>query len=142
MNTPDAKPVRAPSGIGKAGRALWRQIAEDWHANAVVPDAREARLLADACREADTVALLEAELATAAATGTLTASGSMGQIVTHPHVAAARRSRAQIAANLKALQLDVPEAKAQPVGPQLTASEVARMGGKARWAKRAGEIRG
>jgi hypothetical protein len=138
----DTKPLRTPSGLGKAGRALWRQIATDWHENDVVPDAREHRLLEDACREADTLALLEAELADAAARGSLVTSGSMGQIVTHPHVAEARRSRAQIAANLKQLQLDVPEAKAQAFGPQLTASEVARMGGKARWANRTGATRG
>ncbi|GAB3607957.1 hypothetical protein GCM10027414_00820 [Humibacter ginsengiterrae] len=135
MNEPNSKPLRAPSGLGKAGRALWRQIATDWHENNVAPDAREHRLLEDACREADTLAMLEAEIATAAASGSLVTSGSMGQAVTHPHVSEARRSRAQIAANLKALQLDVPEPKALQSGSQLTISEVARLGGRARWAK-------
>lgn len=100
----------------------------------MLPDAREHRLLADACREADTLALLEAELAQVAATGTLTSRGSMGQVVTHPHVAEARRSRAQIAANLRQLELDVP-ATAQAPAVRLTPSEIARMGGNTRWSK-------
>ena len=65
----ESKPLRAPAGLSAAGRALWRQIAADWADNGVVPDAREHRLLADACREADVLALLEAEIAAAAASG-------------------------------------------------------------------------
>ena len=59
----------------------------------------------------------------------------MGQKVTHPHVSEARRSRAQIAANLRQLQLDVPEQKAAG-GPQMTRSEQARKAAQARWAHR------
>ncbi|MDQ4213267.1 hypothetical protein [Microbacterium capsulatum] len=129
------KPLRAPAGLGTAGRALWRQIATDWAENAVIPDAREHRLLADACHEADVLALLQAELDTAAASGSLTTRGSMGQLITHPHVAEARRSRAQIAANLRQIQLDVPEAKAD--GPKYRSrSEQARAAANARWSAR------
>ncbi|GAB6857639.1 hypothetical protein [Microbacterium xylanilyticum] len=129
------KLLRAPAGLGSAGRALWRQIAADWAENDVLPDAREHRLLADACHEADVLALLQEELAAATAAGTLTTRGSMGQLVTHPHVSEARRSRAQIAANLRQLQLDVPEAKEQ--GPKYrTRSEQARAAADARWRAR------
>lgn len=129
------KPLRAPSGLGIQGRALWRQIAADWAENNVVPDAREHRLLADACHEADTLAILQAEIDAAVAAGSLTTRGSMGQVVTHPHVSEVRRSRAFIAAQLKALQLDVPEAKAETRKYQ-TRSEQARAAANKRWANR------
>ncbi|MGN6199119.1 hypothetical protein [Humibacter sp.] len=133
--TRKARPIQPPAGLSDAGRGLWRQIATDWRDNDVVPDAREARLLTDACHEADVLALLEAELATAAATGSLTTTGSMGQLVTHPHVGEARRSRAQIKALLQALQLDVPEANVDAAVTKLTNSQRARKAAQARWAR-------
>ncbi|GAA1951233.1 hypothetical protein [Microbacterium deminutum] len=137
MNDTDVKPVRAPVGLGIAGRALWKQIAADWAENESIPDAREARLLADACREADVLAFLQAELdRLMKTTGTLTTFGAQGQLVTHPHVGEARRSRAQIASLLKSIELAAEQATdgtaGLPAPRPMTLSEAGRKGGLAR----------
>lgn len=119
--------VPPPKGLQDAGRGLWRSLARHWAGDDLVPDAREHRLLADACREADVLAALELELAEAMKAGRLTVKGSQGQPVTHPHVAECRRSRAQIAALLLKLGMEEPGGKVSS-GPGMTVAEAGRLG--------------
>ena len=50
------KPVQAPQDLGASGAKLWRSMARQWSGDNLAPDARERRLLADACAEADVLA--------------------------------------------------------------------------------------
>jgi hypothetical protein len=111
---------------------LWRSIARQWADDDLKPDARERRLLEDACHEADILDALAVELAAAMADGRLTVTGSMGQPVTHPHVAECRRSRAQIAALLGKLGMDEPVSPTGDILPRMTVAEAGRRGGHAR----------
>lgn len=95
-----APPARAPSGLGKAGRSLWRSFG------AYVFDARETAALAAACRQADDIAALEAELAT----GTLIVEGSKGQPVLNSAVAELRQGRLALSRLLGSLDLPAEDA--------------------------------
>ncbi|MFD8336781.1 hypothetical protein ACFV42_29530 [Streptomyces solisilvae] len=95
---------RPPAKLGAAGRRLWREIVERYELR---PD--EARILGDACREADIVERLEAELADAP----LMVKGSMGQLVAPPLVSEARQHRSVLVALLKSLKLPDAPADAQ-----------------------------
>ena len=66
------RPPKAPSGLDKGGRALWRSITGVYSL-----DARETALLAAACRQADDVAALEAALLDS----TIVVTGSKAQPV-------------------------------------------------------------
>ena len=50
--------VRAPSGLGKAGRALWRDLMAEYGLNPV-----EAAILVQVCRCVDRLEAIEVELA-------------------------------------------------------------------------------
>jgi phage terminase small subunit len=126
------KPVPVPKGLAASGADLWRSIARQWAEDHLTPDARECRMLADACHEADVLAALSVELDAAMSEGRLIVKGSQGQPVTHPHVAEARRSRAQIAALLMKLGLEDPAASAKTPGVGMTTAEAGRLGGLAR----------
>lgn len=126
------KAVGPPSGLGAAGARLWRSIARQWADDDLTPDARERRLLEDACHEADVLEALAVELAAAMKDGRLTVKGSMGQPVTHPHVAECRRSRAQIAALLGKLGMDQPPAEDVGGLSRMSVAEAGRLGGMAR----------
>jgi hypothetical protein len=77
------KHLRAPSGLGKGGRRLWRAIANPGTYE-LRPD--EVRVLEDACREVDLIDRLEDALAGEP----LTVAGSQGQIVVHPLIVEVR----------------------------------------------------
>ena len=132
--------VAVPKGLGKAGAALWRSIASQWSHDGLTPDARERRLLADACAEADMLAVLEVGLAQAISRGELVVKGSTGQPVTHPHVAECRRSRAQVAALLLKLGMDEPAGAAGgAAGAGISAAEAGRRGA---YSKHYGQVYG
>ena len=84
---------RAPAGLGKAGRALWRQI----HTHVDLDNVAEATAVQAACRTADELDRLEADLADAPTM----ARGSRGQPVAHPLFAEVRSHRATLAAQLR-----------------------------------------
>ena len=73
MGTP-----RAPSGLGRAGRALWRDVMAEY---GLAP--HEAAILVQCCRCLDRLDAIEAELSGAA----LTVEGSTGQPRPHPLLA-------------------------------------------------------
>jgi hypothetical protein len=119
--------VRAPAGLGKRGRALWRTVLEDWDL-----EAPERNLLHEAARTLDEI---DAMLARIEADGWL-ATGSTGQPVAHPLVAAVRSHRATLAALLQ--RLNLPADAAEPAAPpeQAPADPVtskARRAADARW---------
>lgn len=108
MGSDTTKAVPTPAGLRTAGKALWRDIAKQWPDDDLTPDARERRLLADACHEADMLAVLEAELDAAQAEGRMIVRGSQGQPVAHPFVSEARASRGSIRAALAKLGFQDP----------------------------------
>lgn len=81
------RPVTARRSLGVVGRELWRSIARQWFDDKLTPDARELRLLADACAEADMLARLENALAAEVKAGKLIVKGSQGQPVVNSVVA-------------------------------------------------------
>lgn len=117
----------APSFLNDAGRALWFEIVDQLAEDGLVPDAREKRLLRDACAEADQLALIESALVGA----DLVVRGSQGQDVAHPLVGEARRCRTTIAALLGKIGL---EAEASSAAGARSAN--ARSLANARWQKR------
>lgn len=121
------KPVRPPKGLAKTGAALWRSIAGQMHADGLQPDARERELLEAACRERDMLAGIEEAL-----TGEpRTVRGAQGQIVAHPLLGEARRSRQSIAGLLKAIGLEDPML-AKPGSGSRTTSWQARAAAQSR----------
>jgi len=127
------RPAAAPRGLGKAGRRLWRQIAAQVEEDGRVCDARELAWLELAAREYDALAGLEGELdALVSSGGSLTTKGSMGQLVTHPHLGECRRSRQVIAQTLARLNLDDPAAVSGSGTGSGTTSTIARAAAMAR----------
>ena len=100
------KPARAAKNLASEGRSLWRAIASQVAEDGLELDQRELKLLESACREQDMLARIEAALVDAP----LTVKGAQSQMVSHPLIGEARRSRAQIASLLKAIGLDDPSA--------------------------------
>jgi hypothetical protein len=111
-----------PTGLGDSGRALWSEIADTYDLR---PDER--RLLEDACREADLIDRLEAEIGSP--DHALEVRGSMGQPVSSPLVSEIRQHRTTLRALLGSLKLPDEQASAQPRSVQ------ARDAAKARWAR-------
>lgn len=105
--------ARAPAGLGKAGRALWRQITATYDL-----DAAERPLVEQACQLADRVAELEDQIATDG----LMVAGSTGQPRLHPAVAEARQTRVALARCLG--QVAFPDEQGRP----MTASSVHAQG--------------
>lgn len=91
----DGTPER-PTGLGAAGRRLWRAVAGGYDLR---PD--ELILLESAARTLDTLAQIEAALVGAP----LTVPGSAGQLREHPLMSEARHQRAAVAALLRQLAL-------------------------------------
>jgi P27 family predicted phage terminase small subunit len=100
------KAARTPKNLDPEGSALWRAIALQVAGDGLQLDQRELKLLESACREQDMLARIEAVLSTAP----LVVLGAQNQMVAHPLIGEARRSRAQIASLLKAIGLDDPDA--------------------------------
>lgn len=117
-----AKPGRpdAPRSLGKAGKALWRQIIggldDDWQL-----DRREEAILLEAARTADEMVPLrkavEAEPLTV---------GSKGQVVVHPAQQEVRQLRQTQARLLAAIEMRDPRAES-------ITTQRARRAANARW---------
>jgi len=115
---------KPPTGLGKAGKALWRAIQRDLQDGWAL-DAREAHMLERACRTADDLAVLEATVDKEGAT----VEGSRGQTVVHPALIEARQLRVVQLRLLSVLEL------ADPSGQQSAtpAQSRARRAAEARW---------
>lgn len=118
---------RRPVNLGKRGKALWDSIIPAFELR---PD--EMCVLEDACREADLIERLHAELATAE----LTTKGSMGQEVASPYVSEIRQHRAVLAGLLG--KLKIPDSPAGAARKRAVTSDAARSAARARWGSGAG----
>ena len=122
------KPTRPTGGLEAPGRALWRSLAMQVHDDGATFDARELALLTAACREADMLDSIERALDGQPRT----VKGAQGQLVAHPLLGEARRSRQTIHSLLKGIGLDDPRPKAGLLGSGLSVAEAGRKGGLAR----------
>lgn len=109
----------APKGLGTDGSRLWRGVVD-------IYDLRvdELDVLERACRAADRVARMTAELG-----DEVTTKGSMGQVVVHPLIAEIRAHEAQVASLLARLKLPDEDA-----GAEGSRSTQARAAAQSRWA--------
>jgi hypothetical protein len=103
--------LRAPVGLGKAGKAQWSSIAGSYRLR---PD--EFTVLEDVCRTTDMLAALTA--AWVEDGSPMTTSGSMGQLVIHPLIPSIGAHRKARAAFLKQLGLPDADEGAVPVPNQ------------------------
>jgi P27 family predicted phage terminase small subunit len=120
--------VRAPSGLGKHGKALWRSIlgglAADWRL-----DGRELHWLERACRTADEIAALEQAIDRDGAT----VLGSRKQVIVHPALAEVRALRLTEHRLLGRLELVDPAVRRASDAPAVRRSRRAGLaGGRAR----------
>lgn len=95
---------RAPANLGRAGKALWREVTETW---TLRPD--ECRVLEHAARELDLLERLEAELAE----GSITVRGSHNQPVVNGIVTEVRQHRAAFTSLMRFLALPDNEERAE-----------------------------
>lgn len=107
--------AKAPPGLGKAGRALWRSFS------AYVFDPRESAALTAACRQADDTAAVEAIIAA----GDLVVEGSKGQPTLAGALAEARQGRLAMGRLLGMLALPADADANSKTPAQLRASKAA-----------------
>lgn len=122
----------APRRLGPGGRRLWSAVLKEHPI--LRPD--EARILEDACREADLIDEMEAEQKDASKT----TKGSMGQLVAAPLVSELRQHRATLTTLLRALALDRAQAAsaADEAVRARDARESALAQAQTRWSSREG----
>ena len=111
---------RAPSGLGRSGRALWRDIMAEF---GLAP--HELAILVQCCRVADRLDRIEADLAAA---DTLVVTGSTGQPRCHPLLAEQRAQMRVLESMSRALSIPLPS---EDVGRRR--SPTARDAALARW---------
>lgn len=121
----DSKPPKTPTGLGMAGRALWRSLVcsfefEPW----------EIALVVNCCRQADTVAELEKVLADDG----MVVAGSTGQRRLNGAVSELRQARIALAKLLSGIAL--PDESDRP---QSHASRSAQRAANARWSRKRAE---
>lgn len=114
---------RPPRSLKTRGRALWRQLYDDYE-----PEPHEADLVLEVCRTLDTIDQLSAAIA---ADG-LMILGSQGQRVLHPAVAELRQQQALYARLVPMLNLDEGSGG---VGLATVTSLKAKTAANARWSK-------
>lgn len=116
--------LKVPRGFAASGRSLWRSVTERYELRV-----DEAKVLEEACRTADLVALIDAQLAVDG----LVVAGSMGQPRPNPLLTELRGHR-QLLARLLA-QLAIPDAEVPGV-PAAPTSSRAIKAARARWGSR------
>jgi hypothetical protein len=92
--------VRCPPGLGKSGRALYRDVNREFGLSP-----HEAAILVQVCRCVDRLDLIERELAAAE---TLTVRGSTGQPRCHPLLAEWRAQARVLESLSRALSIPLP----------------------------------
>jgi hypothetical protein len=121
-------PVK-PANLGERGEQLWDSIIPAYELR---PD--ELSILTDACREADLIERLNAELATSE----LTTKGSMGQEVASPFVSEIRQHRTVLAGLLA--KLKIPDSPASGARKAAKTSADRSKAARARWGTGAGKV--
>lgn len=89
------KMLGVPAGLGEAGEALWAKVTGKYTLRA-----DELVTLESACRAADRIVLMRAELG-----DSVVATGSMGQTVVHPLIPEIRAHEVQVSSLLAKLKL-------------------------------------
>ena len=120
---PDVIP-EPPDFLGESGRQLFADIVAE---TSFDDAAAEFRLLVDACKIADGIAVLEAEVAKRPTR----AKGSQGQPVICPEIAELRFQRSQLLAFLKA----ITSATVAEEAVAFTPSSAGQKASRARWDK-------
>ena len=115
---PEQRLPRCPSGVGVAGRRLWKAVTADADSQGIDLDSLELSHLEDACRLADRLEQMELELA-ASPTGFMV-KGYQGQPVAHPLLGEIRQTRALRALTLARIRVTPPEEK-RPESPDVCA---------------------
>ena len=116
---------RTPPSLGPIGGALWRELMAKYQFRA-----DEARVLFDACAEADLIDTLQS----AQKEQPLTVKGSMGQQVINPLISELRQHRSTLASLLKQLALpDEAGGVAGSVAGSKVRSTQARAAAQKRW---------
>lgn len=95
--------MRTPAGLQAEGKKLWRSVTAEFDLES---EPHKLHVLAQACRVADVVAVLD----DAADEAPLTVKGSMGQQVISPFIAEARAQRSLLAQLLARLNFEALEA--------------------------------
>lgn len=113
----------APAGLAVAERRLWSSTAADFDLRA-----DELQVLEDACRTADLVDRLQAELDK---DGSLISAGSREQVVAHPLLREVRAQRDLLCRLVR--QLRLPDEPAQADRQAASRSTKARDAALARW---------
>lgn len=90
----------APRGIGRRGRAFWRDLHAEFEF-----DAADTQVLVEACRTLDRLEALDGVISDEG----VTAVGSMGQPVVHPAVSEARQLQVTLTRLVAALDLPPSE---------------------------------
>lgn len=117
---------KRPVGLGSAGGGLWTSVLRSYELSPA-----ELATLERACRTLDLLAKIDAELATAG----VTVLGSMGQVRSHPLIAAQADLSRVLDVQLRSLAL--------PVGDEDTGrirSPQQREAAQARWRAQRGEM--
>ena len=120
----DRTPPKPPGGLSRAGKALWRSISGDL-ADGMELDARELAVLDAACRQADSVAVLERAVKR---DGTMV-RGASGQRRLNGAVPEIRQGRIALARLLGEVDLAGEQA------PGTAASRRGRRAADVRWAE-------
>jgi hypothetical protein len=126
----DVPKLRAPGGLGAAGRRLWKTVISDADSQDIDLDSRELAWLEDACRLTDRLDQLEAELEAA---GTFMVKGVASQPVAHPLLGEIRQTRALRAQMLARITVTAPEEKQS--GNVFTLGVQQRAAANKRWGK-------
>jgi len=119
VTEPAARP-KAPAGLDRAGRSLWRRLTEELEF-----EPRELAVLEQACRQADAIAALDRVIKDRG----IEVRGSKGQPRLNPAVAEARQARMALARLLDTL--DLP-AEGEDIGAPAASRRAARAA-RARW---------
>ena len=96
--------ARKPPGLGGEGGKLWDEVTSQLADDGLELDVRERRWLLDACREADLLADLEANIVGEPRV----VKGSQGQPVAHPLLAEIRQHREALSRLLARVSTDEP----------------------------------
>ncbi|NYE19460.1 P27 family phage terminase small subunit [Microbacterium immunditiarum] len=92
----EGKAPTPPRGLGKRGRAFWRQLHADYEF-----EVAQTEVLIEACRTLDRLEALDAVIADEG----VTSEGSMGQRIVHPAVQEARQLQITLTRLVAALEL-------------------------------------
>jgi len=127
---------RAPTGLGRAGRRLWKQVQTDVSEQNMTLDSLESAYLEDAARLSDRIDQLE-DVLNDCETGYMV-KGVAGQPVAHPMIAEIRQTRAERARMLARIKVTPPASQEESTGFVVPPGVQQRDAALKRWGDRSG----